>query len=124
MLLSLGNYYNLDFSLKGTYSSISEFISKIENDSELQFRIQNFKLVPGEKLVAGSEREDTKRLLANFSIKEINLNKDSLSNVSTTTKNNLINNNNNNNTNSTTNTATETNTVGNNTTNEVSNSAS
>lgn len=95
-------------------------ISKIENDSELQFRIQNFKLVPGEKLVGGSEREDTKRLLATFSVKDINLNKESLSNVSTNTKTGTANNN----SNTANNTTTVENTVGNNAVNGVSNSVS
>ena len=36
--------YDLDFTLTGTYVSISEFIAAIENDSSLNFKIENFLL--------------------------------------------------------------------------------
>ena len=37
------NLYNLNFDVSGQYVNISEFISDIENDSDLYFRIYNFK---------------------------------------------------------------------------------
>lgn len=39
--------YNLNFTLRGKYALISEFIRDIENDSQLNFIIENFKLTPG-----------------------------------------------------------------------------
>lgn len=39
--------YNLNFTLNGKYALIAEFIRDIENDSELSFIIENFKLTPG-----------------------------------------------------------------------------
>lgn len=40
------NQYNLNFTLVGEYIYISDFISAVENDSKLGFKIDNFLLVP------------------------------------------------------------------------------
>lgn len=40
--------YNLNFTVRGTYLSIVNFIESIENDSVLNLRIKNFKLLPSE----------------------------------------------------------------------------
>ncbi len=39
-------FYNLNFTVYGDYISILEFISDIENDSELGFKIEDFKMLP------------------------------------------------------------------------------
>ena len=39
----------LDFTVDGSYIAITNFVYAIENDSDLDFRIQNFKLLPHEK---------------------------------------------------------------------------
>jgi len=39
---------DLNFTVEGTYIGITNFIYAIENDEELNFRIQNFKLLPHE----------------------------------------------------------------------------
>ena len=39
--------HNLNFTVTGHYIAIINFISAIENDSKLGFRIENFKVVPG-----------------------------------------------------------------------------
>ena len=45
--------YNLNITATGTYVGITEFISDIENDSKLGFKIEAFKMVPnGSKLQA------------------------------------------------------------------------
>lgn len=47
--------YNLRFTVNGSYISITDFISDIENDSTLGFRIEEFKMLPsgsGEDLQA------------------------------------------------------------------------
>ena len=38
--------YNLKFTVNGSYISITDFISDIENDSTLGFKIEEFKMVP------------------------------------------------------------------------------
>lgn len=40
------DYYNLEFTVVGRYSDISDFIFSIENDDELAFKIENFKMKP------------------------------------------------------------------------------
>ena len=42
------NAYELNFTLNGSYISIVDFISDIENDSTLGFKIENFQLSPKE----------------------------------------------------------------------------
>lgn len=47
--------YNLKFTVNGSYISITDFISDIENDSTLGFKIEEFKMLPsssGEELQA------------------------------------------------------------------------
>lgn len=39
-------FYDLNFTVYGDYISILEFISDIENDSELGFKIEQFKMLP------------------------------------------------------------------------------
>ena len=38
--------YNLNFTVNGSYIGITNFISNIENDSQLGFKIENFSMVP------------------------------------------------------------------------------
>ncbi len=38
--------YNLKFQVTGSYISITDFISDIENDTTLGFKIENFKMIP------------------------------------------------------------------------------
>lgn len=52
--------YNLKFTVTGSYISITDFISDIENDSTLGFKIEEFKMVP-----SGND------LQATFTCKEI-----------------------------------------------------
>lgn len=87
--------YDLNFSVAGGYVNTSQFISDIENNSELNFRIYNFKM-------SGSGEEVT----SSFTIKNVNI--ESLlstqtSNSTNTNAANTINNgtDNNNNTNTT-----------------------
>ena len=55
--------YNLGFTVDGNYVAIINFISAIENDSKLNFRVQNFKLVPYQQPV----------LRATFTVKNIGI---------------------------------------------------
>lgn len=54
--------YNLKFTINGSYISITDFISDIENDSTLGFTIEEFKMIPG---------NSTSDLKATFVCKEI-----------------------------------------------------
>lgn len=58
------NLYDLYFTIQGEYVNISSFIIAIENDSDLLFRIYNFKLVPGTSDVY---------LKATFVVKDVNI---------------------------------------------------
>lgn len=40
------NTYNLKFTVNGSYISITDFISDVENDSTLGFKIEEFKMIP------------------------------------------------------------------------------
>ena len=100
--------YNLKFTVTGSYISITDFISDIENDSTLGFKIEEFKMIP-----SGSEGD----LQATFTCKEITI-KDVSQNVVKTNNNQEEQNNTNNNGNNTNTTNTNsTNTANNNTTN-------
>lgn len=88
--------YDLDFTITGSYICITDFISAIENDSTLGFKIEEFNMRP-----SGSE------LQATFTCKDISINKDELNeNVVITTTDNTTNN-----TNTSGNTANSTNTT-------------
>lgn len=56
--------YNLDFTIQGVYTSVSKFVSQIENDSDLNFRIYNFKLTKG---------KSDKELKGTFTVKDVNI---------------------------------------------------
>ena len=89
--------YDLNFSVSGGYANISQFISDIENNSDLNFRIYNFKM-------NGNGEE----VLANFTIKNVNIKEmlstqtstETDSDLSNTTTTSVVDNANNNSTNS------------------------
>lgn len=71
--------YNLNFTVRGSYIGLSDFISTIENDPVLGFKIENFNMVPG-----GS----TEQLQATFTCKNIQIilsQKDNSESTDTTT---------------------------------------
>ncbi len=128
------NLYNLNFTVTGDYMDTTNFISDIENDSKLGFKIDEFKMVPG----------GDNKLTTTFVCKDIPVNvgktdestKDTTSNGSTettqgTTNNTSTQNSSTNTTRNTSNTTTNssttnvtTNTSGNTTTNATSTSSS
>lgn len=99
------NMYDLNFTVNGSYISIIDFISDIENDSTLGFKIENFHM-------SGSGDS----LQATFVCKEISIIDVNQSQVDTGTKNNNTTNSTTNNT-SNTNSSNSTNSTTNNTTN-------
>lgn len=58
--------YDLSFIATGSYVSISEFIAALENDSSLNFKIENAKVTPFEG--------NTQNLQATFDVKDIAIN--------------------------------------------------
>ena len=62
---SASEVYNLKFTATGSYISITDFISDIENDSSLGFKIEEFKMLPAS---SGSD------LQATFVCKDISIN--------------------------------------------------
>ena len=71
--------YDIKFTLNGAYTSITEYIYSIENDSKLNFRIENFTLVPGggtteETATEGVETtagSDVEKLQSTFVVKDL-----------------------------------------------------
>ena len=74
----VANQYDLSFTATGQYVSISEFIYALENDSSLNFKIENVKVTPFEG--------NTENLQATFMVKEIsiNINQTTSSNITQT----------------------------------------
>lgn len=98
------SYYDLKFTANGSYIAITDFISDIENDDELGFKIDEFKLVPS----SGSE------LQATFVCRDIAINIDEVTPITTDNTVNSTNNVNTlNMTNTVNNTTNSTNTNGN-----------
>lgn len=65
------NVYNLNFTLIGEYAYISDFISSIENDTKLGFRINNFLLVP---VASNSDSGNSNSLQATFTVENVGIN--------------------------------------------------
>lgn len=61
---AIENNYNLNFTVNGSYIGITDFISDIENDSVLGFKIEDFKMEPN---------NDTSDLQATFICKDITI---------------------------------------------------
>lgn len=74
------NVYNLNFTATGTYVGIEEFITDIEDDDRLGFKIEEFKMT-------ALSSEDSNTLQATFVCKNIQINGLSSSTVNTTTEN-------------------------------------
>ena len=113
------NVYNLNFTVNGSYIGTTEFISDIENDSALGFKIENFSMKPG----ASSDSLETTFTCKDITIKDIN---------KSTTKNTTTNNktteddteqSNTTNTTNTSNTTNTTNTVNTNSTTNTTNTS-
>lgn len=68
------NYYDLNFTVSGQYVNISQFITDIENNSDLYFRIYNFKM-------SGSGETIT----STFTVKDVNIDPSTITTVTTNT---------------------------------------
>lgn len=129
----VSNQYNLNFTLIGEYAYISDFISSIENDAKLGFKIERFNMVPSKVSTTTNTNNNSNNNSSNgtndtnttteasssyllqttFTIENVGININSNKTASSTTTTNSSNNT------TTTNTITNTTTNNNNTTNTV-----
>ena len=67
--------YNIEFILLGSYTGITDFIYDIENDTSLNFRIENFQLMPSGISTDPNTPSsgDTSKLQATFTVQEIGI---------------------------------------------------
>lgn len=103
---SAKDVYNLKFTATGSYISITDFISAIENDSTLGFKIEEFRMTP---------MQNSEDLQATFVCKDISIKDVSAITPATTTQEDTDSTN----TTNTTNTTNKTNTNSTNTTNST-----
>lgn len=102
---SAQDMYNLKFTVSGSYISITDFISAIENDSSLGFKIEEFKMLPG-----SSSNLRATFVCKDIFIKEMSSMANASSNENTTDNTTNTNSTNTNSTNTTSNTTNTTNT--------------
>ena len=78
-----GKHKNLNFSVAGTYAALTNFISDLENSSELEFTIDNFDMI---RVQYGSDKETKEECV--FIVKDISIvnEKTTSNNVNETTK--------------------------------------
>lgn len=70
------NVKNLSFTVTGNYIAIINFVTAIEDDSELGFRIENFKILPG---------TDTNKREATFMVRNVRIEQENVSTNTTDT---------------------------------------
>lgn len=68
--------YDLSFVARGQYTRIIQFISALENDDKLNFKIENFKMT-----------KDSTNLVATFNVKNIRIKEESITSAVTQQKN-------------------------------------
>lgn len=78
------NVYNLNFTATGSYVGIEEFITDIEDDSKLGFKIEDFKM--------SASSENGSEVQATFTCKDIRINGISSNNTVITNNTNTTNN--------------------------------
>lgn len=115
--------YDLNFTVEGSYIGIALFMSDLQNDSFLEFKLENFTMKGSETLTSTFIVKDVPIKIDNISsgnntnTQDNKSNNNNNNNSTNSTTTNTTNNNNNNNTNSTTNTTSKNN---NSTTNDIS----
>jgi hypothetical protein len=69
---------DMHFTLTGKYIPITDFVRSVEEDAKLGFKIEDFKLVPG---------ENSQILQAEFNVKEVKINIDQMGSIQIETNN-------------------------------------
>lgn len=67
--------YNINFTVSGKYVNTSQFVTDIENESDLYFRIYNFKMTGG---VVADENNEL-GIIATFTVRNVNLDPSTIS---------------------------------------------
>lgn len=71
----VANEKDLDFTIEGSYLGVTNFLYSIEDDEKLEFRVEDFKLIPVSVTTNnGEQATTTSSLQAKFSVKAINVN--------------------------------------------------
>lgn len=88
----VNNKYTLNFTITGSYIGIINYIYSLENDSELAFRIENFKIVSAGATTAsrGSNNTATQndvRVTATFSVSNIGIKEESITSSNSSNSN-------------------------------------
>mgnify|MGYP001623873157 FL=1 len=94
---SISGTYDLTFTVQGGYIQIADFLTDVENDSTLVFKLENFKMTPGsateiETTDANGQTVSTTvsaedNLMATFVCKDVNLNISGVEGSSNNTEN-------------------------------------
>lgn len=88
----VNNKYTLNFTITGSYIGIINYIYSLENDSELAFRIENFKIVSAGAATATSGSNNTAtqndvRVTATFSVSNIGIKEESITSSNSSNSN-------------------------------------
>ena len=88
----VNNKYTLNFTITGSYIGIINYIYSLENDSELAFRIENFKIVSAGATTASSGSNNTAtqndvRVTATFSVSNIGIKEESITSSNSSNSN-------------------------------------
>ena len=73
---------NLSFTINGSYVAIINFISSLEKDSELNFRIENFKVTATETSTSSAT---SSKLQGSFLVRNIGIQEEAITEDTTTT---------------------------------------
>ena len=75
---------DLSFTVKGQYIGILRFVAAVEDDNDLDFKIENFRLESNSEYNPSNPlKDDVEKLVASFTVKDIRIQKENLSDSST-----------------------------------------
>lgn len=89
----VNNKYTLNFTITGSYIGIINYIYSLENDSELAFRIENFKIVSAgaassnSNSNSNSSTQDNTKVTATFTVSNIGIKEETVTSLTTSSSN-------------------------------------
>lgn len=89
----VNNKYTLNFTITGSYIGIINYIYSLENDSELAFRIENFKIVSAgaassnSNSNSNSSTQDNTKVTATFTVSNIGIKEETVTSPTTSSSN-------------------------------------
>lgn len=94
------NKYTLSFTVSGGYIAIINYVYALENDAELAFKIENFKMISGGTVASSGSNSSTGdvRVTATFTVSNIGIKEETITATSNSTGRNNMNLQSNNNT--------------------------